>query len=124
MELRQRARRIGLQRSELALENRAASVIFVAQIDVDRIDADGPRCDDRAFKKTMWIAFEVVPILERARLTFVDVDGHQARRGFRGDDLPLAAGGEAGATKTAQPRVLHDADYVSGIALTADARCG
>jgi hypothetical protein len=58
------------------------------------------------------------------RLTFVDVDRHQTRRGFGGDDLPLAAGGEAGTTETAQPRVLHDADHVRGIALTANAGCG
>jgi hypothetical protein len=99
-------------------------VIFVAQVDVDRVDAHGPCRDDGAFEKTVRVAFEVVPILERARFALVDVDGHQTRRGFRGHDLPLAAGGEAGATETAQSRVLHDPDHVADSALTVDARGG
>ena len=77
-----RARRIRLQRRELLLEDRAAAVILVAQVDIDGIDADRPGGDDGAFEEPMRIALEVVAILERARLALVDVDRHQARRRF------------------------------------------
>ena len=75
-----RVRRIRLQRRDLALEDRAAAVILVAQVDVDRVDADRPRRDQRAFEKAVRIALEVVAVLERARLALVDVDRQQARR--------------------------------------------
>ncbi len=109
---RQRARRVGLQRRDLLLEDRAAAVVLVAQIDVDRLDADRPGGDQRAFEKAVRIAFEVVAVLERARLALVDVDRHQARRGLGRHELPLAAGGKAGAAETAQARVLHHRDDV------------
>ena len=60
----------------------------------------------------MRVALEVVAILERAGLAFVDVDRHQARRRFRRDDLPLAAGREARAAETAQAGVLHQRDHI------------
>src|SRR5262245_29586187 len=50
---RNRAGRIGLKRRDLAFENRAASVIFVAKVDVDFVDADSPRGDERAFDEAM-----------------------------------------------------------------------
>ena len=45
MNRRDRARRIRLQRGDLPLENRAAAVILVAQVDVDLVDADRPGRD-------------------------------------------------------------------------------
>ena len=120
MELGNRARRVGLKSGELALEDGAAAVILVAQVDVDGVDADRPGRDDRAFEKPVRIALEVVAILERARLAFVDVDRHQARRRFGGHELPLAAGGEAGAAKAAQPGVFHQRDDVGLLTLAAE----
>ena len=95
MELGNPARRIRLERRELALEDGAAAVILVAQVDIDGVDANRPGGDDRAFEKAMRVALEVVAILERARLALVDVDRHQARSRFRRYDLPLAAGRES-----------------------------
>jgi hypothetical protein len=74
MELGERARRVGVERRQLALENRAAAVILVAEIDIDGVDADRPGRDDGALEKTVWIALEVIAILERARLALVYVD--------------------------------------------------
>src|SRR5712691_2855544 len=85
------ARRIVAKAGELALEDGAAAVVFVAQVDINVIDADRPRGDDRAFEKTVGIALEVIAVLERARLAFVDIDCHQTRSGFSCHDLPLAA---------------------------------
>src|ERR1700730_2944090 len=90
-----RARRIRLERSDLALEDRAAAVIFVAQVNVDRFDANSPGRDERAFEKTMRIALQVVAVLERTRLALIDVDRHQTRSGFGRHDLPFAAGWKA-----------------------------
>ena len=50
----------------------------------------------------MRIAFEVVAILERARLTFVDVDRHEARRGLAANDAPLASRRKTRAAEAAQ----------------------
>jgi hypothetical protein len=47
MELWEPARRVGLERRQLVLENRAAAVILVAEIDVNGVDADRPGGDDR-----------------------------------------------------------------------------
>ena len=112
MNRRQRARRIRLQRRDLALENRAAAVILVAQVDVDLGDAHRPRGDERAFEEAVRIALEVVAVLERARLALVDVDRHQSRRRLGRHELPLAAGREAGAAQAAQPRVRQQRDDI------------
>ena len=53
----------------------------------------------------MRIALEVVAVLERAGLAFVDVDRHQPRRGLGAHDPPLAARRKAGAAQAAQPRI-------------------
>ena len=64
----------------------------------------------------MRIALEVVAVLERAGLALVDVDGHEPRRRFGRDDLPLAAGREARAAEPAQARVFHLRDDVGALA--------
>src|SRR5688572_1586726 len=56
MNLWQRARRIRLERRNLAFEDGAAAVILVAEVNVDRVDADGPRRDQRALDESMRIA--------------------------------------------------------------------
>ena len=103
MEFRKPARDVCPECRELALENRAAAVILVTQVDIDSVDVYGPGGDDRALEETMRVALEMVPILERAWLAFVDVDRHQPRSRFGRDDLPLSAGGEAGTAESAQP---------------------
>ena len=117
------ARGIVAKAGELALQDGAAAVVFVAQVDINVVNAYRPRGDDCAFEKTVGIALEVIAILERPRLAFVDVDRHQTRSRFRCDDLPLAAGGEAGATKAAQPRVFHQRDDVCHGSFAVHTRC-
>ena len=107
---RQRARRIGGERCELAREHVRGSRVLVAQVDVDGVDADRPRGDQHAFEEAVRVALEVVAVLERAGLALVDVDRHQPRRGLGAHDLPLAPGGKAGAAQAAQRRVLHRRD--------------
>ena len=99
-------------------------MILVPQVDVDRVDSDGPRRDDRAFEEAMRVALEIVRILERPRLAFVDVDRHQARSRFGCDDFPLAARWKAGAAETAQPRVFHHGDDIGRRLCSAEARRG
>src|SRR5215813_15561593 len=122
MDRRNRAGWIGLQRTQLALENRAAAVIFVAKIDVDLVDADRPRRDKRALDEPMGITLEVVAIFERARLAFVDVDGHQTWRRFSRDDLPFASRGKPRTAESSQTRVFHRGDDVLAFPLAVDAR--
>ena len=119
---RQRTRRIGFERSDLALENRAARRVFVAKIDVDLVDADRPRGDQRALEEAVRIALEVVAILERARLALVDVHREQPRRGLGAHDFPLAARRKARAPQTAQAGCFERRDDVLDRALAAHAR--
>src|SRR6185436_21171545 len=90
--------RRGFQKAvELALQNGAAAVILVAQVDINVIDPHRPARNDRTLEKPVRVAFEVVAVLERPRLAFVDVDRQEPRRRFRGDYSPLSARGKAGA---------------------------
>ena len=84
-------------------------MIFVAQVNIDRVDADSPGGDQRAFEKSVRIALQIVAILECSWLAFVDVDCHQTRRGLRRDELPLAARGKACSSETPQAGIFHDA---------------
>ena len=102
---------VGLERRDLAGEDRAARRVLVAQIDIDIVDADCPRGDQRAFEEAMRVALEVVAILERSRLAFVDVDRHQARRRLGTNDLPLAPHRETRAAEAAQRRRLELGDH-------------
>ncbi len=70
----------------------------------------------------MRVALEVVAILERPRLAFVDVDRHQTRRGFGAHDLPLAPGRKAGTTQAPQRRAFERCDQLVGAALALEAR--
>ena len=116
-----RNRRVGLQRRDLRGEGLAAAVVLVAQVDVDAIDADRPGRDQHALEKAMRIGFEQNAILERSRLAFVDVDGHQPRRGLGADDAPLAPGREARAAEAAQARLLERRDHRLDVALAGEA---
>ncbi len=83
--------RIGLQRGELALEHLAAGVVLVAQVDVDVLDAHGPRGDQHALEEAVRVALEVVAVLERARLALVDVDRHEPRARLGAHDASTCA---------------------------------
>src|SRR3546814_8225219 len=58
----------------------------------------------------MRVAFQVVAVLEGARLALVGIDRHEARAGKAAHDLPLLAGREAGAAEAAQAGVGEDLD--------------
>ena len=63
----------------------------------------------------MRIALEVVAILERSRLAFVDVDRHQPRRRLGANDLPFAPGGKTGATQAPQAGLVSAAITASTV---------
>ncbi len=117
MDRRQRARRIFLQRGDLALEYRAAARVLVAQVNIDLGNLRRPRRDHHAFEKAVRIALEVIAVLERSRLALVDIDGHQARRAFAAQNAPLAAGRKTRAAEPAQAGGFHRFQDVFGIAL-------
>jgi len=71
----------------------------VAEEGVDFADAGALGGEQHAFQETLRITLEVPAVLERARLTLVDIDRHQARLGLGGDALPLAADREARAKR-------------------------
>src|SRR5688572_27184194 len=109
------------QGGKLALEQLAARVVFVAQVDVDVLDADRPCGDEHPFDEAMRVALEVVAVLERAGLALVDVHRHEPWSRLGAHDAPLAPRGEAGAAQAAQARVFHGLDDGLDVALAADA---
>ena len=111
--------RVGLQAVEFLLQQRAAAVVLVAQVDVDGVDAHGPGGDQHAFEEAVRVALEVDAVLEGAGLALVDVHGHQARRRLLAHDAPLAAGREARAAQAAQARGFHRRDDRFDVALAA-----
>src|SRR6202011_1178761 len=110
MDDRDRARWVGTQRRDLVFEDLAATVIFVAKVDIDLADTDGPGRDQRAFEKAVGVALEIVAVLEGARFAFVDVDRQQPWRGASRHRFPLAASRKAGAAKPTQARIFHRRD--------------
>ena len=122
LDRRERARRIRPQARELRGEHFPACGVFIAEIDVDLGDIDRPRRDQRAFEKPVRVAFQIIAILEGARLALVDVDREQPRRGFRPHDAPLASGREAGAAQATEARVLHRFQDAFQRPLAGDAR--
>lgn len=69
--------------------------IFVAQVDVDLVRFHGPGGEEHAFDDAMRIAFQIMAVLEGARLAFVGVDAHQSRSGLGAHEAPLPPGGKA-----------------------------
>ena len=76
---RQRAGGSACSLASSACEQRAAVVVFVAQVEVAGLDAHHLRGDQQAFEEAVRIAFEVGAVLEGAGLALVDVDRHQPR---------------------------------------------
>jgi len=98
------------RRRQLGLEQGAAAVVFVAQVDEDGLHVRHPAGDQRAFDEAVRIALEVIAVLEGARFALVDVDRHQARGRFGAHDAPFAPGRKAGAAQAAQAGMLHRRD--------------
>ncbi len=119
---RQWTRRIFLQRRDFLFEDGAHAGVLVAQINIDFGNLHRPRGNDHAFEKTVRVAFEVVAILERARLAFVNIDRHHARARLAAHDAPLAPGGKSRAAQPAQAGMFHGLDNVLGFVLAAQAR--
>jgi hypothetical protein len=117
LDVGQRARRVGQQRVQLTLQQAAAVVVLVAQIEVDGLGARHLRGDQHAFEEAVRVALQVETVLEGAGLAFVDVDGHQARRRLLAHDAPLAPRREARAAQAAQAGVLQGAQHGLGLML-------
>src|SRR4029079_3237483 len=82
---------------------------------------DHPSADQHAFEKTVRIALEIVSVFERARLSLVAVNGHQAWRGLRPHERPFAAGRKSCATESSQSGVADDLDDLVTRASARDA---
>jgi hypothetical protein len=106
-----------MQGGQFALQQAAAVVVLVAQVEVDGFGAHHLGGDQHAFEKAVRVAFQVEAVLEGAGLAFVDVDGHQARGGLLAHDAPLAPRREAGAPQAAQAGVLQRLEHGLGLVL-------
>src|SRR4051812_35252581 len=119
---RDRPRGIRLQRRDLRFENLAATVILVAEVDVNLGDVDRPGGDESAFEKPVRVALQVKAILECSRFALVDVDRHQTGGRAGCNRLPFASRRKAGAAEPAQTGILHRRhDFVPGFC-AGDAR--
>jgi hypothetical protein len=102
---------LATQRVQLALQQAAAVVVLVAQVEVDGLGAHHLRGDQHAFEEAVRVALQVETVLEGAGLAFVDVDGHQARGGLARTMRHLRPAGKAGAAQAAQAGVLQRLDH-------------
>src|SRR3546814_9575065 len=93
----------GLQLGDLLQQDLAHRRILVAQVDVAALAADRPGGDQRPFQEAMRVAFQVVAVLEGARLALVGIDRHEARAGKAAHDLPLLAGARKGTRLHSSP---------------------
>jgi hypothetical protein len=96
----------------LFLEDVEAGRIFVADIDVDGLHLGHPGRDQHALEEAVRVAFQVMAVLEGARLALVAVDRHEPGFGLLAYDFPLEPGGKTGAAQPAQTGVLHQLDQV------------
>ncbi|MNX85972.1 hypothetical protein D3C86_1178300 [compost metagenome] len=103
-------RRRGAQLRQRLGQHGAAARVLIAQVDIDGGHAGHARSHQHALQEAMRIALQVDAVLERARLAFVDIDGHQAWRRLGPDDAPFAASGKARPAEPAQAGVLHHGD--------------
>ncbi len=110
--------RVGMQAAQRFAKHRAASGVFVAQVDVDCADLGHRGGDQHAFEEAMRIALQVGAILEGAGLALIQVDCHQARGRLGHHDPPFAPGGETRAAQAAQAGILHRAQHGFCIALS------
>ena len=104
------ARRVELR--DLFQQHLADARIFVAEVDVALGGFDGPAGDQRAFEEAMRVLLHVDPVLDRAGLAFVRIDGHQPGPRLGPDEAPLAPGREARAALSLEAAVLQRADHV------------
>ena len=140
LDVRQGAWWLGAQVIQRRLQQCAAAVVFVAQVDVDGLGAHHLGRDEHAFQKTVWVALQIGAVLEGSRLAFVNVHGHHGRAakrprvawgglglgksGLLPNNAPLAPCRKPRTAQAAQARVLHGGQHGLGIHLAIDQRCG
>ena len=120
-----RAQALPLEGRDLVQQNLAHGRVLVAQVDEGALGLDRPCGDQQALQEPVRIAFQIVPVLERAGLALVGVDAEVARLRLPADQAPLAPGREPGATEPAQAGIvercqdLRDATLAVGRRLVA-----
>ncbi len=102
------------------LQQPAAIVVFVAQVDVDGFGAHDLGGDQQSFEEAVRVALQVMAVLEGAGLALIDVDGHQPGGGLLAHDAPLAPGRKTCAAQAAQARVLQRSQNGVGLVLAVD----
>jgi hypothetical protein len=85
---------------------------LAATVDESLFRSDGIRRNRRTFDKLVWVLFDDLAILERARLGLVRVDGDVARKDVLRDKAPLDASGKACATAPAQARSFDHVNHL------------
>ena len=105
------------ERRDLAVEDRMALRVFVAQVDIDVGGLDHPGGDQHPFEKAMRVGFEKMAVLEGAGLALVAVDREEARGRLLAHQAPFAPGRKTGAAEPAQPGMLERLDQLLGSAL-------
>ncbi len=109
-----------IERRDLAVEDRPALRVFVAQIDIDIGGLDHPGGDQHPFQKPMRVGFEKIAVLEGAGLALIGVDREQPRCGLLAHQSPFAPGRKPGAAEPAQPRMFERLDQLRGLALAGE----
>ena len=82
-------------------------MVFIAQINVDGINAHHLRRNQHAFQEPMRVMLQIRSVFESAWFAFVDVDSHQTRGYLITHDAPLATRRKTSSTQAAQARVFH-----------------
>ena len=106
--VRRQARRLDL--GDFVGQHQAQFGIFVADVEIGVRRLDHPGRDQHAFDEAVRVAFEIIAVLEGARLALVGIDREQARRRLRAHQLPFAPGRKAGAAEPAQAGVADELD--------------
>ena len=78
--------------------------VLVPDIEITAVDAHHLCRNQHPFQKAVGIALQVITILECARLSFIDIDGHQSGSGLFLQNPPLASRREPGAAQPPKPR--------------------
>ncbi len=95
--------------------------IFVADVEVGLRRLDDPGRDQHALDEAVWIALEIVAVLEGTGLTLVGIDREHAGRRLRAHQRPFAAGGKSSAAEAAQAGVADNLDQLVARAFAGQA---
>ncbi len=101
-----------LDRGEFGCQDLARRRILVPEIDVGFLRLHPPRCDQHPLEKLMWIALQIVLVLEGAGLAFIAIDAKIAWARAGAHELPLLSRWKTGAAEASEPRLHERVDHL------------